>query len=408
MSTVTEFYAIFTYEQLHRAGYEYRDIKCIPDLENESCAICGELFGEPIDAHTRNRQRIAVTTCFHLFHDECIQDYITGIFREYVAAAYGRVAGLDANNNFITYLPDASQMNRNLFARNPQLNPFGRADPNGIYTLRKTTCPLCRHPLDQRLPPNTEMKRCFIRYFMRTGIVYPDLISRIVFTNDINLEWYNVVFVLERGVGENIIRLRNRENTRDFYDIPALVNVNSYFRLTNVHHVYSRYQNHTDLSLVYADVVGEEPRPAPVQEPAPAPAPAPLPQMLLPICKSGRGGDLDVAQAKELLVRRGLSPRGNKTELCARLVENNLARPYASPVRRARSPVRIRPRGAPVAPVAPVPVIPPALRRCSNGKKSGNDLTVDEAKHLLRRARLPTTGNKAELCLRLQQNGLSL
>ena len=84
MSTVTEFYAIFTYEQLHSAGYEYRDIKCIPDLENESCAICGELFGEPIDARTRNNQRIAVTTCFHLFHEECIQEFITGIFREYV------------------------------------------------------------------------------------------------------------------------------------------------------------------------------------------------------------------------------------------------------------------------------------------------------------------------------------
>jgi hypothetical protein len=400
MNTVTEFYAIFTYGQLHRAKYEYRDVKCMPDLAEEPCVICGELFGEPEHAPTRNKQRIAVTSCFHLFHEACIQDYITGIFREYVAAAYARVLGVDANNNIVTLLPDRSQRNADMFAINQNLNPFGRAEPNGIYTLRKTTCPLCRHPLDQRLPPNTEMKRCFIRYFMRTGLVYPDLISRIVFTNDSDLQWYNVAFVLERGVGENIIRLRNRANTIDYYSIPENA-YNVYFRLPNVRQIYSAYsqQNITDLSLVYADVVGEEPRPV-------VPA-APLPQLLLPTCKAGRGGDLDVEQAKELLIRRGLSPRGNKTELCARLIENNLARPYASPQRaRARSPVRMRPRRVEAVPA--VPAVPAILRRCSNGKRTGNELSVDEAKLLLRQARLPTTGNKTELCHRLRENGLSL
>jgi len=385
---VTEFYAIFTYKQLDNARYEYRDLKCLPDLADEPCMICSEVFGEPESTKERNKQRIAVTSCFHLFHETCIQEYINGIFREYVAAAYARIQGMNDQNNFVTLLPDHSQ--RNLFSRNHELNPFGRAEPNGIYTLRKTTCPLCRHPLDQRLAPNTDMKRCFIRYFMRKGLVYPDLVPRVVFTNDFDLRWYEIVFILDRGVGENTIRLRNRANTRDFYDIPENRSVNLYFPLPNVGVRYAAYlNNQTDLSVLYADVVGEE---MPIQS-ARRISPPRISPRLLPICKAGRGGDLDVAEAKELLTRRGLSTKGNKPELCARLVANNLARlAPASPVRRARSP----PRNA------------QELRHCRNGKKSGNDLSLDEAKYLLRRARLPTSGNKTELCRRLRENGLCL
>ena len=395
---VTEFYAIFTYKQLDNARYEYRDLKCIPDLAEEPCMICSEVFGEPETTKERNKQRIAVTSCFHLFHEACIQEYINGIFREYVAAAYGRIQGMNEQNNFVTLLPDHLQ--RNLFSLNPELNPFGRAEPNGIYTLRKTTCPLCRHPLDQRLAPNTDMKRCFIRYFMRKGLVYPDLVPRIVFNTDFGLQWYEVVFILDRGVGENTIRLRNRTNTRDFYDIAANRDVNLYFPLPNVRaRCLSYLENQTDLSVLYADVVGEEQRPSKSKSKrriSPPPIPPPIiASRLLPVCNVGRGGDLDVAEAKELLARRGLSTKGNKPELCGRLVANNLAVfAPANPVRRpiARSPIPINAE----------------LRRCSNGKKRGNDLSLDEAKDLLRRARLPTSGNKEELCRRLRQNGLCL
>lgn len=393
---VTEFYAIFKYRQLDNAKYEYRNIKCEPDLAETPCSICGELFGgdedNPLTVSARNKQRIAVTTCFHLFHEECIQEYITTIFREYIAAAYSNIQGYDQNNNIVTLLPTFYQTTYlSLFSRNQQLNPFGRAEPNGLYILKKTNCPLCRHPLDQRLPPNTDMKRCFIRYFMRTGIKYPDLVPRITFSQGdmYELDLFNVYFTLARGVGENIIRLRNRENTRDFYNMPENAHVNSYFRLPIVIFTYRlRKPFLDDLNLVYEDVVGEEPRPVP-------PPRGPSPR-LLPTCKIGKGGDLNVIQAKELLVRNQLSPKGNKAELCDRLINNNLARPYgASPRRRSPAP-------------APVPEPAPQLRHCTNRKKSANELSLDEAKGLLRRAGLPISGNKAELCNRLRQNGLCL
>ena len=173
--------------------------------------------------------------------------------------------------------------------------------------------------------------------------------------------------------------------------------------------------------MVYADVVGEELRPAlhvppfilPPAPPAPAPfilppvPPAPVPFILppapfvvppapLPICKDVRGGDLDVTQAKNLLRRNRLSTKGNKRELCDRLVGANLARRHAASPR--RRPVR---RAAVVAPA-------PVLRRCSNGRKVGNELSVDEARDMLRRAGLPTVGNKGDLCTRLRNNGLCL
>lgn len=395
---VTEFYAIFTYKQLDNARYEYRDLKCIPDLAEEPCMICSEVFGEPETTKERNKQRIAVTSCFHLFHEACIQEYINGIFREYVAAAYARIPGMNDQNNFISLLPDYSQ--RNLFSLNPELNPFGRAEPNGIYTLRKTTCPLCRHPLDQRLAPNTDMKRCFIRYFMRKGLVYPDLVPRIVFFDDSDLRWYEIVFILARGVGENTILLRDRANRRDFYEMPENRHVNLYFPLSNVRGRYATYlNNQTDLSVLYADVVGEEQRPSKSKRrisPPQIPPPIIVPR-LLPTCKGGRGGDLDVIEAKELLTRRGLSTKGNKPELCARLVANNLAiLAPASPVRRPRVRSHQPPRNS------------QEQRHCRNGKKTGNDLSLDEAKELLRTARLSTRGNKAELCRRLRENGLCL
>ena len=228
---------------------------------------------------------------------------------------------------------------------------------------------------------------------MRTGIKYPDLVPRITFSQGdmYELNLFNVYFTLVRGVGENIIRLRNRENTRDFYNIPENAHVNSYFRLPIVILTYRlRSLLLDDLNVVYADVVGEEPRPVPPQR-------GPSPR-LLPTCKTGKGGDLNVIQAKELLVRNRLSPKGNKAELCDRLINNNLARPYGA------SPRRRSPAQAP----APAPAPAPQLRHCTNRKKSADELSLDEAKGLLRRAGLPISGNKAELCNRLRQNGLCL
>ena len=87
---VTEFFVIYTYDQLSQTVHDRRpEQPCLPDLANTPCSICTVEFGDDdLSEIEKRNQRLAVTPCYHIFHEECLKEYITNIFRLYVARAY--------------------------------------------------------------------------------------------------------------------------------------------------------------------------------------------------------------------------------------------------------------------------------------------------------------------------------
>ena len=295
---VTEFYVIYTYHQLSQTVHDRRpEQPCLPDLANTPCGICAVEFGdEELDEIEKRNQRLAVTPCYHIFHENCMKQYITKIFRFYVARAYAAFSPMWENGaplpraHLIECLvPHFANSREGVQAIGGDIyNPFGHAqnDPPGpMLNYRRTnqqlTCPQCRHYLDQEMAPNTESSHCFMGYFQRHDIEYPQLVPRYTFMNDAHLNGHGPMYKVVREVAHFDSQIRDRTDTHFYYDMPGHENVNNYFQLPQIQAYYAIHQHDGDRALLY-----EQPEPrAPAHPPAhahvhpahvhPAPAHAP-------------------------------------------------------------------------------------------------------------------------------------
>jgi hypothetical protein len=276
---VTEFFVIFTYHQLSETGdNDMREQPCLPDLTTQSCSICTVAFGDVEDFEERLNQRLAVTPCYHIFHETCLKDYITNIFRFYVARAYALFPRLPEPippnpypiillehtiphpmplNNVTPYFANSRAGRVRPYGQDIY-NPFGHAphDPPGPVlsvhrNMPKLTCPVCNHYLDQELDPNSESSRCFMAYFQRHRIEYPTLVPRYTFLNDDNLDGINPMYRIVREVAHFDPRIMDRTNTHYFYDMPGHEHVNNYFELPQIRAYYALHQHDDDNAFWY-------------------------------------------------------------------------------------------------------------------------------------------------------------
>jgi hypothetical protein len=195
-----------------------------------------------------------------------MKQYITKIFRFYVARAYAAFSAMWVNyaplpraHDLACIVPHFANSREGVQAvGNDIYNPFGHApnDPPGpMLNFRRTNqhliCPECRHYLDQEIPPNSESSHCFMGYFQRHNIEYPQLVPRYTFMNDDNLNGHGPMYKVVREVAHFDPQIRDRTDTQFFYDMPGHEHVNNYFELPQIRAYYALHQHDGDNALWY-------------------------------------------------------------------------------------------------------------------------------------------------------------
>ena len=435
---VTEFYVIFTYRELLDSVHEHNQETCIENFADQVCTLCqGEFGDEDLDLVEKFNQRLAVTPCYHIFHEQCLKDYITTIFRFYLARKYaifnGVLIQVQNDNGELVEAPGTlthpvgcpiphfsdSRLGR-VVPGAPIYNPFGHAIAEFGMPNRQLECPICHHNLDEEMNANTAESRCFRRYFQRTGKFYPHLIPRYTFQNDNHVDGINPYYRLLPGVAmwEAIIRDRHNINT-DFYRIPDRNNhVNDYFNLPQIQAYYAANQNEERGEFVHIDEepvaragpraeigeLGDEPDEEVLAE---LPEAMPVHPLALAGKECGpRYGPADrrwtrpelVDLARQAGITMATINSFNIPQLCN--VLRNFRRAGAAPARAPEAAV-----AAVAAAVAADIPGPAALPICRDGRPRGRDarrdLTVETAKHLASQHGLDNRGSKRVLCHRL-------